>query len=137
MGSDGLGCSMDLHYGKKLNCIENQKPPGYLGGYDWRATGTGLVALAIVNFIATQYIAAKFHYQPALGAPLIRNHRMAVYQPLAWTVWGWKHATSKDERIRRPFLRGGNDRGGWKLSLCRSVFRDHQPPRSKTFSECG
>jgi type IV secretion system protein VirD4 len=90
----------------KTELYRKPKPPGYLGGYDWRATGTGLIALAMVNFIATQYIAAKFHYQPALGAPLVRNQRMAVYQPLAWTVWGWKHVTSKDERIRRPFFEG-------------------------------
>jgi hypothetical protein len=30
--------------------------PGYLGGYNWRATVVGLTLLVVVNFIATQYI---------------------------------------------------------------------------------
>ena len=48
------------------------KKPGYLGGYNWRATCFGLLMLTVVNFAATQFIAAKFlpvHFQsgPALA----------------------------------------------------------------------
>ena len=43
------------------------RKPGYLGGYNWRATALGCLPLIAVNFIATQYIAARFHYQAALG----------------------------------------------------------------------
>jgi type IV secretion system protein VirD4 len=90
----------------KTELYRKPKSPGYLGGYDWRATGIGFLALLFLNFIGTQYIARKFNYQPALGTPLIRNRHLAVYQPLAWTVWGWRHAASKDIRIRRPFFEG-------------------------------
>jgi len=30
------------------------KKPGYLGGYNWRATCSGLLMLLVVNFAATQ-----------------------------------------------------------------------------------
>ncbi len=80
--------------------------PGYLGGYNWRATVFGLLLLVIVNFIATQYIAAKFQYQPALGRPAIRANNGAIYQPFSWITWGWHYCVSRDERIRKPFFEG-------------------------------
>ena len=49
------------------------RKPGYLGGYNWRASATGLLFLVMVSWIATQYIAKRFDYQPALGEPLKRN----------------------------------------------------------------
>jgi type IV secretion system protein VirD4 len=83
------------------------RKPGYLGGYNWRATLLGCLLLVIVNSIATQYVAARFQYQPALGAPLLRAKTGGgVYQPFSWMVWGWKYCTSQDERIRRPFFEG-------------------------------
>ena len=58
------------------------RKPGYLGGYDWRATVLGCLLLVVVNFIATQYIAARFQYQPALGeadsASEVRRHLPTV-----------------------------------------------------------
>ena len=80
--------------------------PGYLGGYDWRATVFGLLLLGAVNWAATQYVAAQFWYQPALGTPLFRNERFTIYQPFAWILWGWSHSTSRDERIRQPLFIG-------------------------------
>ena len=47
--------------------------PGYPGGYDWRASFFGLLMLVVVNFVATQYVASRFQYQPALGRPLLRS----------------------------------------------------------------
>src|SRR5450432_1396181 len=82
------------------------RKPGYLGGYDWRATALGCLLLVVVNFVATQYIAAKFQYQPALGAPILRAKSGGVYQPFSWIAWGWRYCTSQDERIRRPFFEG-------------------------------
>jgi type IV secretion system protein VirD4 len=82
------------------------RKPGYLGGYNWRATVFGLLLLVIVNFIATQYIAARFQYQPVLGQPVLRNKSVAIYQPFYWVIWGWQYSTSKDELIRRPFFEG-------------------------------
>jgi type IV secretion system protein VirD4 len=82
------------------------RKPGYLGGYNWRATALGCLLLVVVNFIATQYIAARFHYQPALGEPILRARSGGVYQPFSWIAWGWRYCTSQDERIRRPFFEG-------------------------------
>jgi len=36
------------------------RKPGYLGGYNWRATCLGFLMLVVVNFAATEFIAAKF-----------------------------------------------------------------------------
>ena len=82
------------------------RKPGYLGGYNWRATALGCLLLVVVNFIATQYIAARFQYQPALGAPILRAKSGGIYQPFSWIAWGWRYCTSQDERIRRPFFEG-------------------------------
>jgi type IV secretion system protein VirD4 len=82
------------------------RKPGYLGGYNWRATTLGCLLLLVVNFIATQYIAARFHYQPALGEPILRARSGGIYQPFSWIAWGWRYCTSQDERIRRPFFEG-------------------------------
>ena len=49
------------------------RKPGYLGGYNWRATVFGLLLLVLVSFVATQYIAAQFQYQPALGEADAQN----------------------------------------------------------------
>jgi type IV secretion system protein VirD4 len=82
------------------------RKPGYLGGYDWRATVLGCLLLVVVNFVATQYIAARFQYQPALGEPILRARSGCIYQPFSWIAWGWRYCTSQDERIRRPFFEG-------------------------------
>src|SRR6201986_1372239 len=83
------------------------RKPGYLGGYNWRATCFGLLMLTVVNFVATQFIAAKFEYQPALGEPLIRTRNGGgIYQPFAWIVWGWHNSTSLDPRVRKPLFLG-------------------------------
>ena len=55
---------------KRSEFYRTPRRPGYLGGYDWRATVMGLLLLVAVNSAATQYIAAQFNYQPALGQPL-------------------------------------------------------------------
>ena len=81
-------------------------PGGFPFGYNWRATGTGLVLLVGFNLLATQYIAAQFRYQPALGTPLMRLRRAAVYQPFAWCIWGFQNCTSRDSRVRKPLFEG-------------------------------
>ena len=82
------------------------RKPGYLGGYNWRATALGCLLLVVVNFVATQYIAAKFQYQSALGPPLLRAKSGGIYQPFSWMTWGWHYCTSRDQRIRQPFFQG-------------------------------
>ena len=80
--------------------------PGYLGGYNWRASALGLLFLVLVSWIATQFIARRFNYQPALGTPLKQINGASLYQPFSWVVWGWQYCTSRDERIRRPLFEG-------------------------------
>src|SRR5215472_12423069 len=80
--------------------------PGYLGGYNWRATIFGLLLLVLVSFTATQYIAAQFEYQPALGEPMLRTTAGPLYQPFAWVIWGWYNSTSQDQHIRKPLFIG-------------------------------
>ncbi len=88
------------------NLYRLPRKPGYLGGYNWRATLLGLSLLAVVSSIATQFIAKKFEYQSALGVPVAHLGRISLYQPFAWMVWGWRNSTSRDQRIRQPLFEG-------------------------------
>ena len=81
-------------------------PGGFPFGYNWRATGTGLFLLVAFNFLATQFIAAQFRYQSALGTPIMRMSRVALYQPFAWCIWGFQNCTSRDSRITKPLFEG-------------------------------
>ena len=91
---------------KQPELYRTPRKPGYLGGYNWRATVFGLLLLVVVNFVASQYIAAQFQYQPALGRPLLQTRTGGIYQPFAWVVWGWYNSTSQDPRIRKPLFIG-------------------------------
>src|SRR2546423_8407452 len=83
------------------------RKPGYLGGYNWRPTCFGLLMLTVVNFAATQFIAAKFQYQPALGAPLVRTKNGGgSYEPLARIISGWPNSTSLHPRVLKPLVLG-------------------------------
>jgi type IV secretion system protein VirD4 len=110
------------------------RQPGYVGSYNWRATLTGLVALVVVNFVATQHIAARFRYQPALGEPLLRTRSVSFYQPFSWCVWGWLYSTSRDPRIRRSLFEGEMIvLGGCFLSM--AMFFSITNRRTKKLSE--
>ncbi len=91
---------------QQAEIYKRPRRPGYLGSYNWRATTLGLFLLLLVSFAATQYVAWRFRYQPALGEPLLHLGVHSVYQPLAWVVWGWRHSTSSDMRIRQPLFEG-------------------------------
>lgn len=91
---------------KQPELYRTPRKPGYLGGYNWRATAFGLLLLVVVNFVASQYIAAQFQYQPALGRPLLQTRTGGIYHPFAWVVWGWYNSTSQDPRIRKPLFIG-------------------------------
>jgi type IV secretion system protein VirD4 len=45
-----------------------------------------LIGLVVLNSAATQYIASRFAYHPALGAPLIGH----LYPPWEWLIWQHK-----------------------------------------------
>src|ERR1700744_3782753 len=91
---------------KNPELYRTPRKPGYLGAYNWRATVFGLLLLVVVNFAATQFLAAKFRYQPALGTPLVRTHGGGLYQPFAWMIWGWYNSTSQDPEIKMPLFFG-------------------------------
>jgi type IV secretion system protein VirD4 len=80
-----------------------RKPP-FLGAYNWPATLFGLLGLVAVNWAATQYFAAQFRYQPALGKPILKTPDATIYSPFDWIVWGWHHSTSRDAQIRKPLF---------------------------------
>jgi type IV secretion system protein VirD4 len=81
-------------------------PGGFPFGYNWRATLTGLVLLVSFSFCSSQYIAERFRYQPALGAPLLRWANVAIYQPFAWCIWGYRYCFTSDPRIRKTIFEG-------------------------------
>jgi type IV secretion system protein VirD4 len=78
------------------------KKPGYVGGYNWRATLAGFLLLTGVNAIATQHVVRAFHYQTALGKPLLKTKTSSLYPPFAWVKWGWRYCYAADVRIRKP-----------------------------------
>jgi type IV secretion system protein VirD4 len=91
---------------KQPELYRTPRRPGYLGAYNWRATAFGLLLLTAISFGATQFIAARFQYQPALGPPLLKTRGGGLYQPFSWMIWGWRYSASRDPRIRRPFFEG-------------------------------
>ena len=82
------------------------KDPGYLGGFYVTPTIIGFVCLLLTNVAATQYIAAHFEYQAALGEPLLRFRQLALYSPFAWASWIWHYGQSSEQAIRTPLLFG-------------------------------
>lgn len=88
------------------NVYRTPRDPGFLGGYNWPAVITGLLLLALVNVAATQFIAWRFRYQPALGTPLVRTEKFAIYQPFAWVQWVLKHSSTANANVRLPLLSG-------------------------------
>lgn len=109
-------------------------PGGFPFGYDWRSTLVGLIALTVINAAATQYVASQFRYQAALGRPLIRNKAFAVYQPFAWTIWGFRNCTNRDNRVRKPLFKAEvGVFGGSMLSL--AVFVAVANRRARRLSE--
>ena len=104
--ASGAASTSEVHMSRHPQMYKMPRKPGYLGGYNWRASAMGLLFLVGVSWIATQFIARRFDYQPALGEPLNRVGRVSVYQPFSWVMWGWRYCTSQDERIRRPLFEG-------------------------------
>src|SRR5262245_18943815 len=66
----------------------------------------GLALLVAVNAVATQFVAYRLQYQPALGRPAFRYQHHFVYQPFAWAPWLLQHGGSTDPGIRLPLLSG-------------------------------
>jgi len=80
--------------------------PGYLGSYNWPSMVLGCTLFLLTNCAATEYIAMRFEYQPALGDPLFQVGHTFVYPPFAWFMWGLHNITSHDPAVRRPLGEG-------------------------------
>lgn len=80
--------------------------PGFVGGYNWSGVVAGLALLLLANITATQFIAARLRYQPALGTPLATVHQVRLYQPFAWATWLLHHGSSQHPQIRMTLLSG-------------------------------
>ena len=82
------------------------RKPGYLGGVNWQALGFGMLLFVLAQALATQYIAAKFAYQRALGRPIFSTSTARIYQPFSWMGWGFHNLMAKDPRIKMPLAIG-------------------------------
>src|SRR3954469_15662519 len=91
---------------KQPSVYRNPPDPGFVGGYNWSAMFVGLLLLVVVNIDATQFVAYRLEYQPALGSPLLRYQLHSIYQPFAWAPWLLRYGSSADPRIRLPLLSG-------------------------------
>src|SRR5215471_18788972 len=91
---------------KQPDVYRTPKDPGYIGGYNWSSLIAGIFLLVLTNAAATQFIARRFHYQPALGMPLACFGDRAFYEPFAWARWLWKHGSSANPQVRQPMLLG-------------------------------
>ena len=91
---------------KQPSVYRNPPDPGFVGGYNWSAMFVGLLLLVLVNIGATQFVAYRLEYQPALGSPLLRYQFHSIYQPFAWAPWLLRYGSSADPRIRLPLLSG-------------------------------
>jgi len=91
---------------KQPSVYRNPPDPGFVGGYNWSAMFVGLLLLVLVNIGATQFVAYRLEYQPALGSPLLRYQLHSIYQPFGWAPWLLRYGSSADPRIRLPLLSG-------------------------------
>jgi len=56
---------------KQLTAYRKPRDPGYVGGFYWTPTIVGFIGLFLTNVFATQFVAWRFEYQPALGPALV------------------------------------------------------------------
>jgi type IV secretion system protein VirD4 len=83
-------------------------PGGYIGGYNWGPALTGAGLLFLCNVAATQLVASRFAYQPALGHPWLRFGTVALYSPWRWVAWLWQYGNTTNTAVRLPLLYGAS-----------------------------
>src|SRR4051794_38428086 len=62
----------------------------------------GFALLFVFNVAATQYIAWRYAFQPALGRPLLVTSHGSLYQPFAWSIWVLRYVGSRNPQVRFP-----------------------------------
>jgi type IV secretion system protein VirD4 len=60
---------------------------------------TGVLLFALTFVAATQYVAARLNYQPALGEPWFSLGGMKFYEPLGWLRWFITY-----RQVQHPYL---------------------------------
>ena len=99
------------------------KKPGFLGGVNWKAPFLGLSIMLGGNWAATQYLAARFGYDPQLGVPLRQIGGTPVYEPFHWVLWIIRYASIEDPAIRSVVYHGaGIAVGSMFAAMMLSVF---------------
>src|SRR5438105_4047451 len=91
---------------KQTPAYRKPRDPGYVGGFYWTPTIVGFFGLFLTNVLATQFVAWRFDYQPALGPALVRLGTFCLYEPYKWLVWVWTQGNTGDIRIKLPLLIG-------------------------------
>ncbi len=80
--------------------------PGFIGAYQWKQVVFCLVLMLFSNLAGTQYVAAHFRYQYALGIPLYRTDGFALYEPFHWTLWVLRYSSNTNPAITQPVMAG-------------------------------
>lgn len=91
---------------KQVPAYRKPRDPGFVGGFYWTPTIVGFAGLLLTNVIATQFVAWRFQYQPALGPVWVRIGFLHLYAPYKWLVWVWTQGSTGDIRVRLPLLLG-------------------------------
>ena len=73
---------------KQLSAYRKPRDPGYVGGFYWTPTIVGFIGF-LTNVFATQFVAWRFDYQPALGPAFVSIGSVSIYAPYKWFVWVW------------------------------------------------
>ena len=111
------------------------RKPGYLGGYNWRASATGL--LFLVGQLDRDSVHCPTLRLPASSGRTAETDReRECTNPSAWIFWGWRYCTSRDERIRGP-LEGEMIVFAGSFSAWRDLLRAHESPIAQAVRECG
>jgi type IV secretion system protein VirD4 len=90
-----------------MNAYRLPRTPRSVGGFNWRALTCALLVLLFANIVATQYVAHTLGYQPALGKPILKLPKMAVYAPWSWATWtlGTVFKPNADQAVRMILLK--------------------------------
>src|SRR5579883_2637378 len=81
-------------------------PGGYIGGYGWGPALGGVGLLLLSNIVATQWVARRLSYEPALGDPLFRVIGVRLYSPFHWILWLWRYGSASEMALRSPVISG-------------------------------
>lgn len=68
-----------------------------------RSLGEGLLLSLLLNWISTQYVAARLGHQAALGDAVLNIGGWKLYTPMEWIGWYGRWHTLADQRVQSAF----------------------------------